>query len=63
MVMVQMPGNDHTVAFAGSPGNLQLNAYKPVSLHNTLQLIQPLAEVARSFNDLCATGIGPNALM
>jgi fumarate hydratase class II len=60
MVAVQVFGNDHAVAFAGSQGNFQLNVYKPVILHNVLQSIQLLAEAARSFNDRCATGIEPN---
>ena len=34
MVAVQVFGNDHAVAFAGSQGNFQLNVYKPVILHN-----------------------------
>src|SRR5437667_5959006 len=60
MVVVQVLGNDHAVAFAGSQGNFQLNVYKPVILHNVLESIQLLAEGARSFNDRCATGIAPN---
>jgi fumarate hydratase class II len=60
MVAVEVFGNDHAVAFAGSQGNFQLNVYKPVILHNVLQSIQLLAEGARSFNDRCARGIEPN---
>jgi len=60
MVAVQVFGNDHAVAFAGSQGNFQLNVYKPVMLHNVLQSIQLLGEAARSFNDRCAVGIEPN---
>jgi len=60
MVAVQVFGNDHAVAFAGSQGNFQLNVYKPVMLHNVLQSIQLLAEAARSFNDRCAAGIEPD---
>jgi fumarate hydratase, class II len=60
MVAVQVFGNDHAVAFAGSQGNFQLNVYKPVILHNVLQSIQLLAEGARSFHDRCANGIEPN---
>jgi fumarate hydratase class II len=60
MVAVQVFGNDHAVAFAGSQGNFQLNVYKPVILHNVLQSIQLLAESVRSFNDRCAAGIGAN---
>jgi fumarate hydratase class II len=61
MVAVQVFGNDHSVALAGSQGNFQLNVYKPVILHNVLDSIQLLAEAARSFNDRCARGIEPNA--
>ncbi len=60
MVAVQVFGNDHAVAFAGSQGNFQLNVYKPVILHNVLESIQLLAGAARSFNDRCAAGIEPN---
>ncbi len=60
MVAVQVFGNDHAVAFAGSQGNFQLNVYKPVILHNVLESIQLLAEGARSFNDRCAAGIEPD---
>jgi fumarate hydratase class II len=59
-VCVQVFGNDHAVAFAGSQGNFQLNVYKPVILHNVLESIQLLAEGIRSFTDRCATGIEPN---
>jgi fumarate hydratase class II len=60
MVAVQVFGNDHAVAFAGSQGNFQLNVYKPVILHNVLDSIQLLAESALSFSDRCARGIEPN---
>jgi fumarate hydratase class II len=59
-VCVQVFGNDHAVAFAGSQGNFQLNVYKPVILHNVLESIQLLAEASRSFKDRCARGIEPN---
>jgi fumarate hydratase class II len=60
MVAVQVFGNDQTVAFAGSQGNFQLNAYKPIMLHNVLESAQLLADGIRSFNDRCARGIEPN---
>ncbi len=60
MAAVEVFGNDHAVAFAGSQGNFQLNVYKPVILHNVLESIQLLAEASRSFNDRCARGIEPN---
>ena len=60
MVAVEVFGNDHTVAFAGSQGNFQLNVYKPVILHNVLVSIELLTDACRSFNEHCAKGIEPN---
>jgi fumarate hydratase class II len=60
MVAVQVFGNDHAVAFAGSQGSFQLNAYKPVMLHNVLESAELLAESIHSFNARCAEGIEPN---
>ena len=60
MVAVQVFGNDHAVAFAGSQGNFQLNVYKPVILHNLLTSIELLADASRSFCERCAVGIEPN---
>jgi fumarate hydratase, class II len=60
MVAVQVFGNDHAVAFAGSQGNFQLNVYKPVILHNVLESIQLLAEGICSFDEHCARGIEPD---
>lgn len=59
-VAVQVFGNDHAVAFAGSQGNFQLNVYKPVMLHNVLQSIELLADAIRSFDERCARGIEPD---
>ncbi len=58
-VAVQVFGNDHAVAFAGSQGNFQLNVFKPVMLHNILQSIELLADAVRSFDERCARGIQP----
>jgi fumarate hydratase, class II len=60
MVAVQVFGNDHAVAFAGSQGNFQLNVYKPVILHNVLTSIELLRDGCSSFCDRCAIGIEPN---
>ncbi|HET6554228.1 MAG TPA: class II fumarate hydratase [Dyella sp.] len=60
MVAVQVFGNDHAVAFAGSQGHFQLNVYKPVILHNVLDSGKLLADGMRSFNQHCAAGITPN---
>jgi fumarate hydratase class II len=60
MVAVQVFGNDHAVAFAGSQGNFQLNVFKPVILHNVLVSIELLSDGCRSFALRCAAGIEPN---
>jgi fumarate hydratase class II len=60
MVAVQVFGNDHAVAFAGSQGNFQLNVFKPVMLHNLLESAQLLAEALNAFNTHCAAGIEPD---
>jgi fumarate hydratase class II len=60
MVAVEVFGNDHAVAFAGSQGNFQLNVYKPVILHNVLVSIELLTDACRSFNEHCAKGIEPD---
>jgi fumarate hydratase class II len=57
MVAAQVFGNDHTIAFAGSQGNFQLNAYKPVMLHNLLESAELLSEACRSFGERCVAGI------
>lgn len=59
MVAVQVFGNDHAVAFAGSQGNFQLNVYKPVMLHNVLESIRLLSDACRAFDQHCARGIEP----
>jgi fumarate hydratase class II len=59
-VVVQVFGNDHAVAFAGSQGSFQLNTFKPVILHNVLESIGLLADACRSFEERCARGIRPN---
>ncbi|HEX3861712.1 MAG TPA: class II fumarate hydratase [Stellaceae bacterium] len=60
MVAAQVLGNDHTIAFAGSQGSFQLNAYKPIMLHNLLESAELLAEACRSFTQRCVVGIEAN---
>jgi fumarate hydratase class II len=60
MVAVQVFGNDHAVAFAGSQGNFQLNVFKPVMLHNILDSAELLTDSLNAFSTHCAAGIEPN---
>jgi len=59
-VCVRVFGNDAAVAFGGSQGNFQLNVYKPVMLHGTLESIALLADAVTSFDERCARGIEPD---
>jgi len=59
-VVVQVFGNDHAVAFAGSQGNFQLNTFKPVILHNVLESIELLSDACRSFEERCVRSFQPN---
>ena len=60
MVCAQVIGNHTTVAFAGSQGHFELNAFKPVIAYNVLQSIRLLADAAKSFTCRCLKGIEPN---
>jgi fumarate hydratase class II len=59
-VAVQVFGNDHAVAFAGSQGIFQLNTYKPVILHNVLSSVELLAAACSSFEERCVRDLRPN---
>ncbi len=58
-VCVQIFGNNAAVAFAGSQGQFELNAFAPVIAYNMLQSIRLMADAARSFADKCIAGIEP----
>lgn len=60
MVAVQVMGNDAAIGFAGSQGNFELNACKPVIIYNLLQSVNLLADAARSFGDNLVRGITVN---
>ena len=60
MLACQVLGNDATIAFAASQGQLQLNVFKPVIAHNLLQSIRLLADGCRSFQRHCVAGLEPD---
>jgi fumarate hydratase, class II len=60
MVCAQVIGNDATIAFACSQGQLELNTYNPVIIVNLLQSIRLLADVVLNFHNRCALGIEAN---
>jgi fumarate hydratase class II len=60
MVCVHVMGSDAAVAFAGASGQLELNVFKPVIVHNVLESCALLADACQSFQDNCVVGIKPN---
>ena len=56
MVAAQVIGNDATVAFAGTQGNLELNVMMPVMSRNVLESARLLAAVARLLADKVVDG-------
>ncbi len=60
MVVTQVYGNDTTVSFAASQGNFQLNAFKPVMIHNLLESSRLLSDGCDSFRINCVEGLQPN---
>ena len=59
MVCAQVMGNDVAVNIAGMSGSFELNAMKPVLIHNVLWSLQLLGDACRSFDEHCARGIEP----
>jgi fumarate hydratase class II len=52
--------NDVAVGFGGASGNFELNVFKPLLAHTSLQSIRLLGDVALSFEEHCARGLEPN---
>ena len=60
MLCAQVMGNDVAVCVGGASGNFELNVFKPLIIHNTLQSCRLLADGMRSFRTHAAVGIEPN---
>ena len=60
MVGAQVIGNDATIGFAGSQGNLELNVFKPVMIFNFLHSVDLLADVCRTFREFAVEGVQAN---
>ena len=60
-VAVQVYGNDHAVAFAGSQSNFELNVYMPVIARNLLSSVALLSAAARLLATSCVEGLQPDA--
>ena len=53
-------GNNLTISLAGSQGQFQLNAYKPLIFHSMLESIHLLAAAVTHLSEYCLTGIAAN---
>jgi len=60
MVAAQVIGHDATIGFAASQGQLQLNVFKPVLIHNLLEAARLLADAMDSFRVHCVAGLEPD---
>jgi fumarate hydratase class II len=60
MVCAQVLGNDVAISIAGASGNFELNVYKPLIAHASLQSVRLLGDATAAFDAYCARGIEPN---
>ena len=60
MACCQVFGNDVAINIGGALGNFELNAFKPMIIHNFLQSSRLLADASTSFDEHCAKGITVN---
>jgi fumarate hydratase, class II len=60
MVAVQVIGNDTTIAVAGSQGNFELNAFKPVLIFNLLHSARLIGDACDKFREFCVIGVEAN---
>jgi fumarate hydratase class II len=60
MVSAHVMGSDVAVGIAASSGQLQLNVFKPMILHDVLESVELLADACDSFRANCVAGIEPN---
>jgi fumarate hydratase class II len=60
MISVQVIANDVAVTMGGSGGYLEMNAYKPLMIHNLLQSIVIMADGCQNFSKFLVEGMEPN---
>ncbi|MES4909562.1 MULTISPECIES: class II fumarate hydratase [unclassified Streptomyces] len=56
MIAIQVLGNDSAVAFAGSQGNFELNAMRPVIINNFIHSARILADGMEKFREFSVSG-------
>ena len=57
MVCIQVIGEDNAVAFAGSQGNFELNAMRPIIINNVLHAARILGDACNKFHEYGIEGI------
>ena len=57
MVCIQVIGEDNAVAFAGSQGNFELNAMRPIIINNVLHSARILGDAAGKLRQYSIEGI------
>lgn len=60
MVCYQVMANDFAVTLGGSGGCLQMNAYKPLMIHNVLQSLRLLTDSCMHFGKFAIENLEPN---
>jgi fumarate hydratase class II len=56
MISIQVIAEDNAVAFAGSQGNFELNAMRPIVINNFLHSARILADGCKKFNEFSVKG-------
>jgi fumarate hydratase class II len=60
MVCIQVIGDDTAIAFAGSQGNFELNAMRPILINNFLHSARILGDACEKFEKYCIDGVDLN---
>jgi fumarate hydratase class II len=60
MVCIQVLADDTAVGFAGSQGNFELNAMRPIIVDNVLHSATVLGDMCAKFTEYCVSGIELN---
>ena len=60
MVCAQVIGNDYTISFAGTQGQLELNVYKPLMASKIIESLKLISDAIISFNKNCIIGLKVN---
>lgn len=60
MIAVQVMANDVAVGFGGAGGTLEMNAYKPLMIHNILHSLTILTDGCTNFRRFLVEGTRPN---